>query len=118
MIEAATGIAYLIEMNPRVTPIGTYGFGRGRDPVEALVAAAAGRPIRDRPPVTDQDLLAFFPHTWRHDPQSVFLRSAHHDVPWEEPDLVRFLMQPELRDRYWILRALRKLRRWRRQQAG
>lgn len=109
MIEAATGDAYLIEMNPRNTPICAVRLGAGRDLAEALVARLAGRPERERSPRTEQDIVVFFPDTWKEDPTSHFLRSGYHDVPWEEPELVRVLMQPERRERYGILRALRRL---------
>jgi carbamoylphosphate synthase large subunit len=46
MIEAATGAAYLIEMNPRNTPICAVRLGPGRDLAEALVARISGRPVR------------------------------------------------------------------------
>ena len=49
MIEAATGAAHLIEMNPRNTPICAVRLGPGRDLAEALVARISGRPVRERP---------------------------------------------------------------------
>jgi carbamoylphosphate synthase large subunit len=109
MIEAATGAAYLIEMNPRNTPICAVRLGPGRDLAEALVARLARRPVRDRPPRTDRDIVVFFPDTWREDPANNFLHSGYHDVPWEQPELVRILMRPERRERYAILRMLRRL---------
>ena len=108
MIEAATGAAYLIEMNPRNTPICAVRLGVGRDLAEALVARLASRPVRERPACTERDIVVFFPDTWREDPASHLLHTGYHDVPWEEPDLVRMLMLPERRDRYWIFRAMRK----------
>jgi len=99
MIEAASGFAYLIEMNPRNTPICAVRLGPGRD-----------RPVRERPPRTDRDIIAYFPDTWRQDPSSGFLQSGYHDVPWEQPELMRKLMQPELRERYWFMRKLSQLR--------
>jgi carbamoylphosphate synthase large subunit len=108
MIEAATGVAYLIEMNPRNTPICAMRLGPGRDLAEALVARLASRPMRERPPRTGRDIVVFFPDTWREDPANNFLRSGYHDVPWEQPELVRVLMQPERRERYAILRLLRR----------
>lgn len=108
MIEAATGDAYLIEMNPRNTPICAVRLGAGRDLAEALVARLAGRPDRERSPRTEQDIIVFFPDTWIEDPANHLLRTAYHDVPWEEPKLVRVLMQPERRERYGILRLLRR----------
>lgn len=109
VIEAATQNAYLIEMNPRNTPICAMRLGEGRDLAEALVARLAGRRRRERPARTDRDIIVFFPDTWQEDPSNLFLRAGYHDVPWEEPDLVRLLMQPERRERYGILRALRRL---------
>ena len=61
MIETATGAAYLIEMNPRNTPICAIRLGPGRDLAEALVARLAGRPVRERPARTDRDIVVFFP---------------------------------------------------------
>ena len=109
MIEAATGAAYLIEMNPRNTPICALRLGAGRDLAEALVARIAARPVRERPPRTERDIVVFFPDTWREDPANHFLHSGYHDVPWEQPGLVRVLMQPERRERYWVLRILRRV---------
>lgn len=109
MIEAATGAAYLIEMNPRNTPICAVRLGSGRDLAEALVARLESRPMRERPPRTERDIVVFFPDTWKEDPANHFLRSGYHDVPWEQPKLVRVLMQPERRERYWVLRLLRRL---------
>jgi formate-dependent phosphoribosylglycinamide formyltransferase (GAR transformylase) len=109
MIETATGTAYMIEMNPRNTPICHVRLGGGRDLVEALLARVADRAPRECPSVTQQDLIVFFPHTWKADPTSAFLNIGYHDVPWEEPTLVRELVRPEMRDRYWAMRVLRKV---------
>lgn len=108
MIEAATGLAYLIELNPRNTPICAIPMGPGRDLPEAFVARLASRSARERPARTDKDVVAFFPDTWQVDPSSHFLHTAYHDVPWDQPDLVRMLLRPELRDRYQFTRMLRK----------
>jgi len=116
MIEAATGVAYLIEMNPRNTPICALRLGPGRDLTEALVAQLANRLVRERPAKTEQDVIVFFPDTWQLDPASGFLQNGYHDVPWEQPALVRMLMKPELRERYWILRKLSRM--WRRLRNG
>jgi hypothetical protein len=111
MIEAATGGAYLIEMNARCTPICPVPLGPGRDLVEALAARVIGRAECARAPATELDTLAFFPDLWQQDPGSDYLRRAYHDVPWDEPALLRALLKPEFRDRYWFTRRLRPL--WR-----
>jgi hypothetical protein len=108
MIEAATGFTYLIEINPRHTPICAVRLGPGRNLAEALVARLAGRPVRQKPSRTEREIVAFFPDTWMQDPSNQFLHSGYHDVPWEQPELVRVLMRPELRDRYWLTRMARK----------
>jgi hypothetical protein len=109
MIEAATGAAYLIEMNPRNTPICAVRLGPGRDLAEALVARISGRPVRERAPRTERDIVVFFPDTWHDDPASHFLNNGYHDVPWEQPDLLRALMLPDRRERYGIFRVLRRV---------
>ena len=108
MIEAATGAALLIEMNPRNTPICAIRLGPGRDLAGALVARLSGRPICDRPARTERDVVVFFPDTWQEDPGSHFLHSGYHDVPWDQPDLLRALMVPPRRDRYRAWRMLRR----------
>lgn len=88
MLEAGTGHAYLIELNPRSTQVGHLALGPERDLAAAMYAAVSGRKIEPRVKVTDRDTIALFPQEWRRDPTSPFLRSGYHDVPWEEPSLV------------------------------
>jgi hypothetical protein len=88
MLEANTGRAYLIEMNPRVTQVGHLALGLGRDLPAALYAALTGKNVQPTPKVTESDTIALFPQEWMRDPASPFLLSAYHDVPWEEPALV------------------------------
>jgi hypothetical protein len=109
MIEASTGAAYMIEMNPRVTPIATVRMGTNRDLTDALLARVVGRTPSDRPAVTERDIIAFFPDTWRQDPASPFLQTGYHTVPWQQPELVRMLMRPEFRDRTSAMRLLRRI---------
>lgn len=117
MIEASTGTPYMIEMNPRCTPIATVRLGPGRDLTAALVQQLTGGPPRERPAVTERDIIVFFPHTWEFTPDSPFLHTGYHNVPWEQPALVRALVRAERRERSWILRHLRKaLLAWRRRR--
>jgi carbamoyl-phosphate synthase L subunit-like protein len=89
MLEANTGNAYLIEINPRTTQVGHLALGPRRDLPAALYAALAGHNATASPIVTDKDTIALFPHEWMRDPASEFLLSGYHDVPWEETELVR-----------------------------
>ena len=89
LIESETRSAVLIEINPRATQVGHLRLGPGRDLPAALVAAITGETIREAPQLTENGTIALFPQEWKRNPESSFLRSGYHDVPWEEPDLVR-----------------------------
>lgn len=88
MIEAETGNAYLIEINPRSTQVGHLALGQGRDLPAALFSALTGKIVKASAPVTENDTIALFPQEWKRDPESSFLSSAYHDVPWDEPGIV------------------------------
>lgn len=90
MLEASSGNAHLVEINPRATQVGHLALGPGRDLPAALYAAISGSVIRESPKVTENDTITLFPHEWLRNPASPFLRSSYHDVPWEEPDFVRY----------------------------
>jgi hypothetical protein len=99
LLDDHTGQATLIELNPRATQMGHLALGNGRDPVGSLVAALSGTPHREAEPVTSNDTIALFPQEWQRDPRSAFLRTAYHDVPWDQPSLVRAAIEePGLRD--------------------
>ena len=89
MLEAQTGDAYLIEINPRATQVGHLTLGAGRDLPAALYAALSGAELQTAPKITENDTIALFPQEWMRDPASPFLQSAYHDVPWDEPELLR-----------------------------
>lgn len=89
LLEKQSGHPYLIEINPRPTQVGHLSLGRGRDIPAALYAAVTGTQTNETQPVTEKDTIALFPQEWVRNPQSVFLRSAYHDIPWEEPELIR-----------------------------
>ncbi len=89
MIEAKTGKSYLIEINPRATQVGHLALGEGHDLPAALYAAVTGKCVAASAPVYENDTIALFPQEWMRDPESSFLLSAYHDVPWQEPGIVR-----------------------------
>jgi hypothetical protein len=106
MIEEATGRAYLIEMNPRCTPLSHLQLGAGRDLVGALWAHLAGQPLPATPPVTLNDLIAYFPQALT--TKSEFLPSAYVDTPRDEPALVQDLLRP-WPDRSLLFRVVSRL---------
>jgi hypothetical protein len=89
MLEEQTDNPYLIEVNPRATQVGHLNLGPGRDLPAALYAALTGEVIRVAPMVTENRTIALFPQEWKRNPESPFLQSGYHDVPWEEPELIR-----------------------------
>ena len=92
MIEDGSGAAYLIEMNPRCTPLCHLRLGRGRDMVGALAAQLSGQPLREVAPVTEKDLIAYYPGALKC--KSDLFHSSFHDVPSDEPELVEELLRP------------------------
>ncbi|HEX8817747.1 MAG TPA: ATP-grasp domain-containing protein [Terriglobales bacterium] len=88
MLAAATGDAYLVEINPRTTQVGHLSMGEGRDLPAALFAAVNGQPSRPSARVIENDTVALFPQEWIRDAASPYLRSAYHDVPVQSPELV------------------------------
>ena len=105
MLEEQTREAYLIEMNPRATQVGHLALGLGRDIPAALYAALSGKAVQPVPRLTENQTIALFPQEWIRDPQSPFLRSAYHDIPWEEPELVRDCVSNRRRQSGWYTRA-------------
>ena len=93
LLEASSSHAYLIEINPRTTQVGHLTLGPERDLPAALVASLTGSNIHPAVIATEPETIALFPQEWMRDPASPFLESAYHDVPWEEPELLRACLQ-------------------------
>jgi Carbamoyl-phosphate synthase L chain, ATP binding domain len=108
MLEADTGNAYLIEINPRATQVGHLALGPGRDIPAVLCAALSGKTVQPAPKVTEKDTIALFPQEWIRDPESPFLRSAYHDIPWEVPELVRDCVSNRRKQSFWYSQSDRK----------
>jgi hypothetical protein len=88
MIETKSGKAYLIEINPRTTQVGHLDLGERRDLPAALYSAVTKKNVKVSPKITENDTIALFPQEWKRDPQSPYLLSAYHDVPWQQPGIV------------------------------
>jgi len=114
LLEDGTDEPFLIEMNPRATQLGHLNLNPEGNLAEALAAKLANRPVAASPAASciQNQVIALFPHAWKTDPDSKFLLSAYHDVPWEQPALVRELIRkpwPERRMLHRILTSLRIL---------
>jgi hypothetical protein len=90
MIEESTGRSYLIEMNPRCTPLCHLRLGQGRDMMGALYAQLSGQPIDQAACVTHNDTIAYFPEAWHKNIGA--LRTSFRDIPYTEPDLIEELL--------------------------
>jgi hypothetical protein len=101
--------AYLIEINPRATQVGHLNFGAGYDLPVALIAALTGATPQPSPTVTENDVIALFPQEWLRDPASPYLRTGYHDVPWDQPELLRLCVRKPggRRMRKWTQRFTR-----------
>jgi len=87
MVEDS-GLAHLIELNPRPTPICHLGRYLGQDLCAALGQALHGEVPTEREPAALPRKVALFPQEWVRNSSSPHFSDAYHDVPWDEPDLI------------------------------
>lgn len=110
ILEAQSGAAYLIEMNPRATPICHLPLGAGRNLLAALYAQLTGHPPQVTPATIDHDTIALFPGEWRRDPASHYLYANYHDIPLAEPGLVQDCLDLPWAERGLLARLWARLR--------
>ena len=87
--------ARFIEINPRIMPTGHFDEHFGVDLTGAYLAGVRGAP----PPPLREPLnryVALFPNEWMRDPDSVFLRTGFHDVPWHDPEVLAAMIDKAL----------------------
>jgi hypothetical protein len=82
--------AELIEINPRATQINHFPGYDGPDLPTALFCAVRSEPVVNSTNSQWAEEVALFPQEWERDPTSKWLSSAFHDVPFEEPELLRY----------------------------
>jgi hypothetical protein len=112
IVEANTGKLYLIELNPRATQIGHLTLIGKQNLVAALYGALRGEP--SMPSTTFvEETIAFFPHSLRCDPNHPMLSSPtlRHDIPIEEPELVRELSRKPWNSRHLSSKVYSVLRK-------
>src|SRR5262249_15378584 len=94
IIEERTGAMYLLEMNPRPTPLTHIRLGPGTDMVGALLAVLSGQSLPMTSP-SDQnghEVIAYFPQVSSLDDE--LPTSTVHDFPHGEPKLADALVNP------------------------
>jgi hypothetical protein len=87
IIDADQGLAHLIEFNPRATPTYHLNTGGAGSPFTALAERVGGKGVEPSPQFPPGALVALFPGELARDPDSAYLQSAHHDVPWHSSQL-------------------------------
>jgi hypothetical protein len=109
VLEQDTDAAYLIELNPRATQLGHLNLSAHGD-----LAGVMARKLKNEAPdkiasenLIQKSAIAFFPYAFKSNPGSVYLHQGYHDVPWDEPALVRELVcDPRRRSWHrWCLRT-------------
>jgi hypothetical protein len=108
MIDAS-GVAWLIELNPRATQTGHLCTSGRFSLADRLANALCGRAVSTECPVDAGTVITLFPRAWQTDPNDPLLRSSLHDVPWDEPDLLRALLAQRKAGGNALLQLLRRL---------
>lgn len=103
ILEEGTGAPYLIEVNARCTQLGHLVLPEQGDLAGMLGARIGARPQTDAPIVGR--LIAFYPQALACSPCSPYLPQSHHDVPWDEPRLVRTLIRNRWVANQWLARV-------------
>jgi glutathione synthase/RimK-type ligase-like ATP-grasp enzyme len=89
--------AWLIEMNPRVTPICHFSLDDGTNLAGALYRETTGRCPPSASFTNTRGLIALFPNELIRCSSSDYLQTAQHDVPWGQPEFVRNVLNRALR---------------------
>jgi hypothetical protein len=111
ILESGTGVPYLIEMNPRCTQLGHIELAG-----EGCLAAALSAVLRGEPRPKAQNpirgnTIALFPQALSAgEACRPYIDASHHDVPYEEPRLMRELMLNPWPQRRWAARLYHAFR--------
>jgi predicted ATP-grasp superfamily ATP-dependent carboligase len=106
VLDQDTDAAYLIELNPRATQLGHLNLSAHGD-LAGVMARKLKNEAPDRMASKNQiqnSAIAFFPYAFNS--RSAYLHQGYHDVPWDEPALLRELMCDPGR-RSWLRWCLR-----------
>jgi hypothetical protein len=106
VIESASGVPYLIEMNPRCTQLGHIELTDLKTNLAgALCAVLGARPGAPLHAVIPGRSIALFPQAFGGgDACHAFIDSSYHDVPVDEPQLRKELLLVPWPRRRWISR--------------
>jgi predicted ATP-grasp superfamily ATP-dependent carboligase len=115
VLEADSGAAYMIEMNPRCTQLGHLPIP-GQGSLAGLLCRKLGVPSASTThrlqPVgpTTGETIAFFPKAFSGHPTFGYRGEGYQDLPREDPALMRELLKEEWPDRQWQARLYHWIR--------
>jgi hypothetical protein len=93
-VERTTGKAYAIDLARRLVPAHHTGHLVGMDLCAALAAALRGEAVEPGDlPEGFSHVMTCFPQEYWRDPQSTALNEYPTDAPWDDPDLMRALLE-------------------------
>jgi len=111
IMESGTGIPYLIEMNPRCTQLGHIELAGTGSLAGALCAALKGEPQQPPKNPVRSETIALFPQALNAgDACRRYIEASYHDLPSEDPQLMRELMQESWPRRQWPARLYHALK--------
>lgn len=93
IIDEKTSLPYFLECNPRPSALFHLGASIGIDLAQAMLGGLSKQIYAPAPSVDESKVIVLFPQEWRRDPQSPHLASKLHDVPWDDPLLVKAYLQ-------------------------
>jgi predicted ATP-grasp superfamily ATP-dependent carboligase len=89
ILEEKTGLPYVIEFNIRPVPICHLGKRLGADMCKALVEYLENGTCENEQVIKSDFIIALFPNEYQRDANSSYLREHYHDVPLDEPKLIK-----------------------------
>lgn len=104
------GAAWIVEMNPRYTPLCNIRLADGRDVLGAFLRALTGRVARAPNPAS-AGLIAHFPLAWHWSRADERLALCYQDIPWDQPALTEAMLQPTWPERQPLAKALAAIQR-------
>ena len=94
VVSNATGIPYLIEINPRCTQLGHIELAGGRSLAARFAGALRGEAAPEALEAVSSQRIAFFPQALAGGPQcKPYVEASYHDTPIGQPRLFAELMR-------------------------
>ena len=109
MVDDA-GTAFVIEMNPRITPLCNIQLADGRDLIGAFIRSLTGREVTPRNPAPAA-LIAHFPAAWLWNSADERLPLCYQDIPHDNPALLAAMLQTPWPESRPLVRSFAALRR-------